>query len=794
MDDTKTPAVKAERSERAKTAVRHRVQPFPPGRDYASLSVRDLLDAREAYHVHLSRLENVVATAIGRYRIHEDDWYAKNPPDRPRPAEFARVTKARTLANTVVRPWSWPAVLVFVRSWRQPHELGEETVPRSLYLPDGRVVPTSVILAEPDESLPPPAPGPAQVSELLGGGYSCLREHQGERNLGTLACLVQKGGTYYALTSRHVAGGKGEEVRAIVRGKSHRVGLSSDEVVGRLPVSTIFPDWPPGRTYLNLDAALVRIDDVSDWTAQAFGIGEIGELFDATAWSISLDLVGCPVRAFGGTSGVMEGEIQALFYRYQSLGGFDYATDVLIGPRRKPLAESAEEGPITRPGDSGAIWFYDPPEEGGRSKDMERGDAPPERGRRARRLRPVAMQWGGQRFLSEDRTTSSAFALGSFLSSVCRALDVELVRDWSTGHDEYWGKIGHFSIGWKACSEVTGRLRDLMMKNRDRIGFPDETVSKGEQFRVDREGFVPLADVPDYVWITRTHEGVQHFADVDIVDIAGGPSLLERCAADPSQVSAQAWKAYFDGFAAAGVGPEEGTLPFRVWQLWEEMVARLKQKNASRFVAAAGVLAHYIGDASQPLHSSYMHHGLPPMKTVNGREYPEARSSAAFEAFKKTREYKIHGIYEQMMLEVDTVAALAEVDAALLAGGGALPLPTTGHEAAVATVDLMVRAQGRLAPAAIIAADDPSGTQKERAAGLWDVAAIRAATTSLMADSVRLLAALWASAWAAGDGDSLPESKIVHFQKGTIQDIYRDREFAKARSLADMAQSGDFEP
>jgi hypothetical protein len=49
---------------------------FPPKRDYASLSVRDLIEARDAYHLHLSHLTNVTATAIGRYRIHKDDWYA----------------------------------------------------------------------------------------------------------------------------------------------------------------------------------------------------------------------------------------------------------------------------------------------------------------------------------------------------------------------------------------------------------------------------------------------------------------------------------------------------------------------------------------------------------------------------------------------------------------------------------------------------------------------------------------------------------------------------------------------
>ena len=50
--------------------------PFPPRRDYPSLSILDLVEAREAYHVHLSRLDNVVATAIGRYRIHQKDWFA----------------------------------------------------------------------------------------------------------------------------------------------------------------------------------------------------------------------------------------------------------------------------------------------------------------------------------------------------------------------------------------------------------------------------------------------------------------------------------------------------------------------------------------------------------------------------------------------------------------------------------------------------------------------------------------------------------------------------------------------
>ena len=775
-----------------------RARPFPPRRDYTSLSLRDLLDARDAYHVHLSMLENVTATAIGRYLIHRDDWYATHAPGRPRPADYPRVREARTLENSVLRPWSWPAVLVFVKRWEEERALGPELVPPLLYLPDGRVVPTCVVEAAPDESLPRPAPGPFHPSPLLGGGYACLREHQGERSLGTFACLVRKGGSYYALTNRHVAGGDGEQVSAYVRGAFVRVGRTSSIAVDRLLMSAAFPEWPGERTYLTLDAGLIRVDDIDDWTSQAFGIGEIGEVFDATAHSITLDLIGCPVRAFGGISGVAEGEIRALFFRYQSLGGFDYATDVLIAPRPGDTRAGATQSdkPLTRPGDSGTLWFYDPPlaEPETEDADLPTVDVPPEHGARARRLRPIAMQWGGQRVLTPD-ARSSAYALASFLSTICRALDVEVVRSWSTGHDEYWGKIGHFAIGWKACEHLSGALSTLMMRNQARIGFGADRLGAGSGFHMGRGEYVPLADVPDYVWLLgRDNEGIQHFADVDIQDIDGRPSLLERCVEDPANVSAPVWKAYFDGFAAAGVGPEEGALPFRVWQIWESMVDFLRQGDVKRFVAAAGILSHYIGDASQPLHASYLHHGRPPMTTIDGRQYPLPRSSPEFQAFKKSREAKIHAIYEETMLEVDTVTLLAEVDG-VLAHLEPPPLVRTGHAAGVASVALMAGVHKRLAPETIIDADTPSLPLNARAAALWNNAPVRKATIRSLSASVRLLAVLWKSAWKQGGGNQIPSSALVAFSEQELEDVYRhDAAFLPSLSLEEMATSGRFEP
>ena len=51
-----------------------------------------------------------------------------------------------------------------------------------------------------------------------------------------------------------------------------------------------------------------------------------------------------------------------------------------------------------------------------------------------------------------------------------------------------------------------------------------------------------------------------------------------------------------------------GILPFRVWQHFERM-KEFAATDPGKFIAAAGTLAHYVGDASQPLHGSTMSDG-----------------------------------------------------------------------------------------------------------------------------------------------------------------------------------------
>lgn len=130
---------------------------FPPPRDYSALSLQDLLDARDAFHVHFSHLSNVVGTAVGRYLINEKDWYADHSPDVPRPKNQPKVTEPKTLFNTVVKDWSWPCILVFVNEWLSAadfHNNYDQMVPRAVFLRDGRVVPTCVVLAPEGEATP----------------------------------------------------------------------------------------------------------------------------------------------------------------------------------------------------------------------------------------------------------------------------------------------------------------------------------------------------------------------------------------------------------------------------------------------------------------------------------------------------------------------------------------------------------------------------------------------------------------------------------------------------------------
>src|SRR4051812_44201301 len=265
-----------------------------PGNDFDSLSFMDLLEARDLYHVHLMNYPKVVATAIGRYRIRsEDSWPG------PDGTVKHKGTGPRTLANSEVRGYSWPAILVFVDMWLDVDEFGKgkrydpsQMIPRTLFLPDGRKVPVCVILVEKVEQAPP-TPEIRFPLNNIGGGNPVIADVQGREHVATISCLVSDGHRTYALTNRHVAGDPGEVLYSKLNGRKQAIGRSSGKQLTRLPFSEVYRDCPGKDVYLNLDAGLIDIDDLDAWSAKIHEIGTLGPLADLPPAQIRLSLVGC---------------------------------------------------------------------------------------------------------------------------------------------------------------------------------------------------------------------------------------------------------------------------------------------------------------------------------------------------------------------------------------------------------------------------------------------------------------------------------------------------------------------
>ncbi len=721
-------------------------------RNFSSLSITDLLEAREAYHVHLAHLDNVFATAVGRYLIRNADADAKDSDKTTKGSD-----EPRTLANSSVKKWSWPCILVFVEKWQKPAETAarpETMVPPFLYLPDGRVIPTCVVFADRQPRPPVGLVAPVFSSDLIGGGYPALQEVQGARRLSTLGCLVTDGDQVYMLTNRHVTGEAGREVATVIADRSQRIGVSAGRDLGKKPFGEVYPGWPGARVLLNLDAGLIRLDDVSRCTAQVFGVGELGPVWDLHTDAFDLDMIECPVRAHGAAGGDLRGQIQALFFRYKTMGGIEYVSDFLIGPR------GGRNTVGTRAGDSGAIWFVDKeaPAAGGKAATL------------APVLRPFAMQWGGQTLAAPGADLSADFALATGLSTICRELDVEIITDWNAGQPETWGPVGHFKVGALACDLVKDQwLHGLFTLNLPNIGYDDGHIENAKKPH-PKTRFVPLADVADFVWRTlRGLDDNNHFADIDRkarIDTQKHPelkdidnrSLLQLTKNKPEHVHPDFWNRFY---GAMGEN-KRGALPFRVWQIYDEMVGFAAAGKIDDFVCAAGLMAHYVGDACQPLHVSELHHGS-----------SESESG-------------VHSAYETAMLNAKTgemIAAVAEARATW----PEVPVKAgNGHDAAVAVVELMRRTVKRLPPAEVIEVfnDNPG---RGRSDAMW--AAVGKRTAAGLFDGALTLARLWEGAWKRGRGNAAdPALPAAACAQDVLMALYLEKTFLQSYKLQDLRE------
>ncbi len=741
---------------------------------FNSLSVKDLLDARDLYHNHLLGKPHVVGTAIGLYLIRDAD-HAARMAGAPMPDYGAE----RRLDNAHEQDYSWPCILAFVTTWMAPDQFGggdrmrpDFAIPARLYMPDGRMVPVCVVKVTPAEAAPQTGLRHAFPDALAGGGYPLVVDVQGAERVASVGCLVTDGHATFALTNRHVCGAAGEPVYTRLRGQRVRIGQASAKQLTRRPFREVYPDYPGTRSYSALDVGLVELDDVSGWTSQIYGLGAPGALADLSEQTISLRLIGAAVHAFGAASGPLDGRIKALFYRYKSVGGFDWIADFLIAPETEP-------GPQTQPGDSGTVWCLPPAADGGR-------------------VRPLAVEWGGQTLLVDGGTAKVNVALATSLSTVCNLLDVDLKSDHNTGVQTYWGSEGHYTIAALACEEASDpALLALMRANAGRIAFDvaaqDPAAIKGALQQAKSNAFVPLADVPDIVWKqspravpggrdtqvnAQTHratgpEHPNHYADIDQPG-ADGQTLLQASLMDPSHVAVPFWQAFYDA-AGMTASHSRGLLPFRCWQFFDAMVGAVRAGDTARFVCAAGILSHYVGDACQPLHGSIFSDGKPgggSTRTVHHRD------GTTTDVTVKDGQ-GVHSAYEDTMVDVHARDLQAGIPGALRAARR-LPTVPDGHGAAVTILHLMDRTARAIPPAALVDAYIAAGGGKSKAVAdaLW--AAFGPQTIAVMADGAQVLAMLWDSAWAAGGGIAGAAAAVP---EAALQRLYEDPAFIPSLDL-----------
>ena len=210
----------------------------------------------------------------------------------------------------------------------------------------------------------------------------------------------------------------------------------------------------------------------------------------------------------------MDGTIKALFYRYKSVGGYDYVSDFLISP------EKSEHQ--THPGDSGTLWHLAIKEElaeDGAEQKLEKT-----------KLRPLALEWGGQGLLPADGGTTANFTLATSLTTVCRWLDVELDQGLNAGAQPFWGTTGHYSIAEMAIGKVpTGKLKTFLDDNSSLISFDLQNLKDGKiAERLHGAKYIPLADVPDLVW-KKLPDVVTGGRDIQKNTGPGAPESLRGC-------------------------------------------------------------------------------------------------------------------------------------------------------------------------------------------------------------------------------------------------------------------------
>lgn len=753
------------------------------------------------FHVHLINKKNVVATAIGRYLIRTSDI---DPNGKYKPH---KTKKERTLYNSIVIDISWPCILVFVEEWEKEealiHHGSANIVPKTVYMPDGRVVPICIVLAPKVHASNPSVEFDKLQfpSNLFGTGFPAIVEVQGRQNIGTIGCLVTDGHKYFALTNKHVTGEGGEVIKSMQGTKTIKIGTSSSSYIGKKPFNQLYNGWQNNNMLVSCDTGLIEIDNISRWKTELPIIDTMDEIFDLNTSNISFGLIAehqykngkiedaenGKVIGYGAVSGLMEGEIFGLFYRYKSIGGMEYVSDFLIGGRNGETLNLHH-------GDSGSLWLIETVDENKKKK-----------------LQPIALHWGQHQFIEQKSKSRLAFSLSTCLSNICREMDVDLVRGWNIDLDYSWGPIGHYTVGNKAIDVVNNKnLKKFLLNNADNISFKnDNEIYKGFNTKTNKnarltkdpdEGFCALADVPDIIWKQyklsadgtkgtawgrKGDENPNHYADADAPTTDNGKTLYDLCDSQ-DKMTVEVWQNYYNNIDKAKIGldPNEkvsnGLICFRVWQIFDYMVEAASKGHKDKFIFGAGVITHYLGDACQPLHSSYMSDGNP---VDNKKEMytppkggPKHPKGVPYERIENAGS-GVHVAYEDHMIDdYITSDIMPGLKAMLEKKTSAINKETiikidSGQAAAFAVLQLMKLTQETITPIDIVETfKSVKGTDRVSET-LYEQFGER--TIEVLARGCKYLAAIWDAAWEIGNGNSKIKS-LTKVKEADLIALYRE--------------------
>ena len=522
------------------------------------------------------------------------------------------------------------------------------------------------------------------------------------------------------------------------------------------------------------------------------GIGQIGELYDLNTQNITLAMVAehgfakgkkkvtvnGKVTGYGAVSGRLEGEILALFYRYKSVGGKEYVSDFLIGGRDgKPLN--------VHHGDSGTLWLFEITDENKKTT-----------------LHPIALHWGQHEIVTGVSKKHYGYSLATCLSNLCRKLDVELIRDWNIALDYSWGKIGHYSVGTFAITAIdqvkNKTLKTLMENNLKNISFEKTKINieltekdNPELSANPKKGFCPLADVPDIIWKQskekttwgrKGDENPNHYADADAPTKNEGKTLFDICDTQ-AKLDTKIWDEYYENIDKKEIGMDpkksisKGLVSFRVWQIFDYMVEALHSKRVDKFIFAAGVLAHYIGDCCQPLHSSYMNNGDPADdEWIDYTAKRDSKHHAKGDVYKKLVNPGdgVHVAYEDNMIDdyIEKILPLLEKtikDKNSRINKETIETIDSGQAAGFASLKLMQKTQQDIKPKDIVEAYKKAKNEANISYALYEE--FGALTIDCLARGCVYLAAIWEAAWVEGDG-AKNITKTGRVDDGELRKLY----------------------